>query len=101
MKIKKVLVSQPKPASEKSPYYDIAEKYGVKIDFRPFIKVESLSAKEFRDLVRYLKSVAMAGIHNGTVGCGLAYRQYLMSSYNAMRALDICNTVKMASLPSR
>lgn len=48
MKIKKVLVSQPKPASEKSPYYDIAEKYGVKIDFRPFIKVEGLSAKEFR-----------------------------------------------------
>lgn len=48
MKIKKVLVSQPKPASEKSPYYDIAEKYGVKIDFRPFIKVERVSAKEFR-----------------------------------------------------
>jgi len=48
LKIKKVLVSQPKPTSEKSPYYDIAEKYGVKIDFRPFIKVESLSAKEFR-----------------------------------------------------
>lgn len=41
-------MSQPKPASEKSPYYDIAEKYGVKIDFRLFIKVESLSAKEFR-----------------------------------------------------
>jgi len=48
LKIKKVLVSQPKPTSEKSPYYDIAEKYGVKIDFRPFIKVESLSSKEFR-----------------------------------------------------
>lgn len=48
MKIKKLLVSQPKPASEKSPYYDIAEKYGVKIDFRPFIKVERVSAKEFR-----------------------------------------------------
>ena len=48
MKIKKVLVSQPKPTSEKSPYYDMAEKYGVKIDFRPFIKVESVSAKEFR-----------------------------------------------------
>ena len=48
LKIKKVLASRPKPASEKSPYYDIAEKYGVKIDFRPFIKVESLSAKEFR-----------------------------------------------------
>jgi len=41
-------VSQPKPASEKSPYYEIAEKYGVKIEFRPFIKVEGISAKEFR-----------------------------------------------------
>ena len=48
MKIKKILVSQPKPSSDKSPYYDIAEKYGVEINFRPFIKVESLSAKEFR-----------------------------------------------------
>lgn len=41
-------MSQPKPASEKSPYYDIAAKYGVKIDFRPFIKVESVTPKEFR-----------------------------------------------------
>ena len=48
MKIKKILVSQPKPATEKSPYYDIAERYGVEMVFRPFIKVESLSAKEFR-----------------------------------------------------
>lgn len=48
MKVKKVLVSQPKPSSEKSPYYEIAEKYGVQIDFRPFIKVEGLTAKEFR-----------------------------------------------------
>lgn len=48
MKIKKVLVSQPKPTSEKSPYFDIAHKYGVEIVFRPFIKVEGLSAKEFR-----------------------------------------------------
>lgn len=48
MKITKVLVSQPKPTSEKSPYFDIAEKYGVEIVFRPFIKVEGLSAKEFR-----------------------------------------------------
>lgn len=48
MKVKKVLVSQPKPASDKSPYYEIAEKYGVQIEFRPFIKVEGLTAKEFR-----------------------------------------------------
>lgn len=48
MKIKKILVSQPKPASEKSPYYDIAAKYGVELVFRPFIKVEGLNAREFR-----------------------------------------------------
>ncbi len=48
MKIKKILVSQPKPTSEKSPYFDISEKYNVKIDFRPFIKVEPILAKEFR-----------------------------------------------------
>ena len=48
MKIKKILVSQPKPASEKSPYYEIARKYDVEIVFRPMIKVEPLSVKEFR-----------------------------------------------------
>ncbi len=47
-KIKKILVSQPKPESDKSPYYDIADKYGVEIVFRPFIKVEGLDSKEFR-----------------------------------------------------
>lgn len=48
MKIKKILVSQPQPTTEKSPYFDISEKYSVKIDFRPFIKVEPVLAKEFR-----------------------------------------------------
>jgi len=46
--VKKILVSQPKPSTEKSPYYDIAEKYGVQVEFRPFIKVESVNAKDFR-----------------------------------------------------
>lgn len=46
--IKKILVSQPKPSSEKSPYYDIASKFGVELVFRPFIKVEGITAKEFR-----------------------------------------------------
>ena len=46
--IKKILVSQPKPSSEKSPYYDIASKFEVELVFRPFIKVEGISAKEFR-----------------------------------------------------
>ncbi len=48
LSIKKVLVSQPKPETEKSPYYDIAERYGVTIVFRPFIKVDPVTAKEFR-----------------------------------------------------
>ena len=46
--IKKMLVSQPQPESGKSPYYDIAKKYGIEVDFRPFIKIEPLPAKEFR-----------------------------------------------------
>lgn len=48
MKIKKILVSQPQPTSEKSPYFDIAKRHDVEIIFRPMIKVEGLSAKEFR-----------------------------------------------------
>jgi uroporphyrinogen-III synthase len=46
--IRKILVSQPKPSSEKSPYYDIASKFGVELVFRPFIKVEGLTSREFR-----------------------------------------------------
>ena len=46
--IKKILVSQPKPTSEKSPYYDIASRFGVELIFRPFIKVEGMDAREFR-----------------------------------------------------
>ncbi len=48
MKLTKILVSQPKPTSDKSPYFDIARKYGVEIDFKQFIQVEAISAKEFR-----------------------------------------------------
>ena len=46
--IKKILISQPKPSSEKSPYYDIANRFDVELVFRPFIKVEGISAREFR-----------------------------------------------------
>jgi len=46
--VKKILVSQPKPTSEKSPYFDIAERFGVELVFRPFIKVEGLTARDFR-----------------------------------------------------
>lgn len=48
VKVNKILVSQPRPSSDKSPYFDIEKKYGVEIVFRPFIKVEGLTSKEFR-----------------------------------------------------
>ena len=48
MNITKILVSQPRPTSEKSPYFDLERKYGVEIVFRQFIKVEGLTSKEFR-----------------------------------------------------
>jgi uroporphyrinogen-III synthase len=46
--IKTILVSQPKPEGAKSPYFDLAEKHGLTIDFRPFIHIEGVGAQEFR-----------------------------------------------------
>ena len=48
MKVKTILVSQPAPVSDKSPYCRLKEKHKLKIDFRPFIHVEALTAKEVR-----------------------------------------------------
>lgn len=48
MKVKSILVSQPEPTTAKSPYFELAEKNGLKIDFRPFIQIEGVPAKEFR-----------------------------------------------------
>ncbi|MBP5681153.1 MAG: uroporphyrinogen-III synthase [Bacteroidales bacterium] len=47
MKVNSILISQPTPP-EKSPYYDLERKFGVKLTFKQFIRVESLSTKEFR-----------------------------------------------------
>jgi len=48
MKVKTILVSQPEPKIENSPYFDLSERQKVKIDFRPFIHVEGVSSKEIR-----------------------------------------------------
>jgi uroporphyrinogen-III synthase len=48
VKIKKILISQPAPATDKSPYSDLAEKYSVKFEFYQFIHVQRISVKEFR-----------------------------------------------------
>lgn len=47
-KVKSVLVTLPKPETDKSPYFELAKKYNVKIDFRSFIHVEGVTAKDFR-----------------------------------------------------
>ena len=47
-KVESILISQPEPETQRSPYFTIAEKYGVKIDFNQFINVEGVTIKEFR-----------------------------------------------------
>lgn len=46
--VRSILVSQPKPSDSKSPYYQLAEKYKLKVDFRPFIQIEPADIKDFR-----------------------------------------------------
>ncbi len=48
MKIRKILVSQPEPLNPKSPYFELAKKYNLKIDFKQFIQIEGVTLKEFR-----------------------------------------------------
>jgi len=45
---KRILISQPRPESDKSPYFDLERKYNVELVFHPFIKLEGIPAKEFR-----------------------------------------------------
>lgn len=47
-KVSSILVSQPEPADQNSPYHKLAEKYNLKIDFRQFIEIDPVDAKEFR-----------------------------------------------------
>ncbi len=47
-KIKSILISQPKPEGVKSPYFDLAKKLNLKIDFRPFISINAVHYKEFK-----------------------------------------------------
>jgi len=47
-KVSSILITQPKPADDKSPYFDIAKKYDLKVEFRLFIDIEQVSLKDFR-----------------------------------------------------
>ena len=46
--IKKILITQPRPETDKSPYFELARKYSVELEFQPFIRLEGIPAKEFR-----------------------------------------------------
>jgi uroporphyrinogen-III synthase len=48
LKVERILITQPRPDTDKSPYFDLAKKYSLKLDFHAFIRVEGLSGKEFR-----------------------------------------------------
>src|SRR5215467_9675510 len=46
--VKKILITQPKPESDKSPYFELSRKYEVELAFHPFIRLEPIPAREFR-----------------------------------------------------
>ena len=46
--VKRILITQPRPEGEKSPYFELARKYSLDLDFHPFIVVEGIPAKDFR-----------------------------------------------------
>lgn len=46
--VNKVLITQPQPKSDKSPYFELSKKYGIDVDFHPFIRIEGIEGKEFR-----------------------------------------------------
>jgi uroporphyrinogen-III synthase len=59
-KVKSILVTLPKPDTEKSPYYELAKKLNIKVDFRSFIHVEGVPAKEFRkDKINFAEFTAV------------------------------------------
>src|SRR3954447_15980006 len=46
--MKKILITQPKPENDRSPYFELARKYNIDLVFHPFIRLEGIPAKEFR-----------------------------------------------------
>ncbi len=84
--VKKILVSQPKPSSEKSPYFDIAAEYDVELVFRPFIKVEGLNSREFRQ-----QKVSLTG-HTAVV---FTSRHAIDNYFNLMKEMRLAITEDM------
>ena len=54
-KVKKILISQPRPLTDRNPYSDMEADFGVQCDFHQLIKVEGIGVREFRDQHVYLE----------------------------------------------
>ena len=72
-KVKKILISQPRPLSARNPYADMESEFGVQCDFQQLIKVEGLSVREFRDQHIYLEDYT-AIIINSRLGIDHFFR---------------------------
>ncbi len=81
LKVKTILVTQPRPESEKSPYFDLAKKYNLKIDFRAFINIEGITAVDFR------KDRVNIADHTAII---------LTSRHSADHFFRICNEMRIA-----
>ena len=113
MKIKSILVSQPKPKSNKNPFHDLAKKYSLKVDFRSFIHVEGVDPKDFRqqriDMSSYSAVIftsRMAIDHYFRIAkqtrftvpdppCTKSTHMYALGSPNALRATACVRTGRM------
>ena len=79
--VKKILITQPKPEGDKSPYFDLAKKFSLSLDFHPFIVVDGISSKDFRK-----QKIDIAG-----------YRAVIFTSRNAIdHFFRICDEMKVS-----
>ncbi len=55
--VKRILITQPRPETDKSPYFELAKKYSDELSFHPYIRLEGIPAKDFRkqktDIAQY------------------------------------------------
>ena len=72
-KVKKILISQPRPLSTRNPYVDMETEFGVECDFKQLIKIEGLGVREFRDQHVYLEEYT-AVIVNSRLGIDHYFR---------------------------
>ena len=68
--IKNILITQPRPESDKSPYYELARKYNLQLSFQPFIRIEGIPSKDFRkqkiDITAYSAVIFTSRQRDGT-----------------------------------